>query len=227
MPFDQSVITSVVPPRVSGGQLYLAWTSSAPAGSWYQVYVGGRLTWTGQRLWTTIQAGETRVRIDIGAVSAAERFTDFSAVLDPPPDDVVRLRWTGGTFEGADLAGWKIFGETTAGGGVDYTTPLATIAAVEAGVYLDGFGLGGFGEGGFGASAGTYSWTSPAYTGGTWTFAVVPYDQAGNLGTAATVSKTLLVPPAPPARNGSGDRLTYSYNATSHVATLTWLASPG
>ncbi len=227
MPFDQSVITSVSPPQASQGQVWISWTSTAPAGSWYQLYANGRLTWTGQRTTATIQAATGRIRIDIGAVSASERYTDYSSVLAIPPKDCVTLEWTGGTFQGEDIASWKVFGEATPGGGVDYGTPLATIQAVEAGIALDGFGMGGFGEGGFGAAAGKYSWQSKPYTGGTWTFAVVSYDQAGNPGEIATISQAVLVPPAPPARNGNGERLTYGYNATTKVAVLNWLASPG
>jgi hypothetical protein len=100
------------------------------------------------------------------------------------------------------------------------------VLAYTPGIYTDGFGYGGFGEGGFGSAAGSYSWTSQSLAGGDWSFSIVPYNAAGNEGAAVVGSATISAPPNPPAMNALGKRLTVSYNATTHEATLTWLASP-
>lgn len=227
MPFDQAAVTSVENAKRRDGQIFLSWSGTLPAGGWWQVYIDRALAWTGDKPRASIQKGPGRVRVDIGAVASGERFVDFSDQLTPPPNNHATLSWTGGTFEGDDLAGWRIYGESAAGGGIDYGRPLGTVRAVEAGINLDGFGLGTFGGGGFGSAAGTFSWTSGPLTSGTWHFAVVPFDTAGNEGTPATVAQVILVPPQPPALDGSGNRLEYSYNPGTHTPTLTWLASPG
>jgi hypothetical protein len=55
----------------------------------------------------------------------------------------------------------------------------------------------------------------------------VPYDSAGNLGTAAVTGVTIVCPPLPPALQADNTRLKYTYNASNQEATLTWNASPG
>ena len=54
MSFSQSSITSVSPPVQQGAQLLLSWTSSAPPGTVYQVYLNQQLAWTGVGLSCTI-----------------------------------------------------------------------------------------------------------------------------------------------------------------------------
>ena len=137
------------------------------------------------------------------------------------------LSWLGGTFEAPDIAGFQVYGSDTAGGSIDYTAVLADITAYPSGIYTDGFGLGGFGYGGFGEAASTYTWTSGSLTSGTWSFGVLPYDSAGNLGTAATTSILIEVPPLAPAVFSDGTRLKYTYNPSNFEATLYWNASPG
>ena len=179
------------------------------------------------------------VRIDIGTVLPGEEQTDFSADLPAAPARRAELSWLGGTFEGPDIAGFRVFGsdlDTGYGGGgygagpyggIDFSTVLADITAYPSGITMDGFGFGGFGYGGFGSAASTYTWTSEPLTSGNWAYAVVPYDSAGNLGTAAVTSVTITVPPLPPALNAENLRLTYAYNASDQEVTLNWLASPG
>ena len=104
---------------------------------------------------------------------------------------------------------------------------LADITAYPSGITMDGFGFGPFGSGGFGAAASTYTWTSEPLLSGNWFYAVVPYDSAGNLGTPATTSVLITVPPAPPGLDDDNLRLTYTYDATDHEITLNWLPSPG
>jgi hypothetical protein len=239
--FTQSPITEVFPPRIERGQAFLSWSSSAPAGTWFQVYVNGALSWYGQRLWTWVPIPAGPVRIDIGAVLTgwgedpwgfdgwgvgSTELTDWSSALPAAPSRRAELAWQGGTFEGADLAGFHVYGEAAPGGGIDYTHALATITAYPAGITTDGWGLGGYGSGGWGAAAGSYSWTSGALASGTWHFAVRPFDQAGNEGTTTTTAVTITAPPREPAVMADGvTRLVYTYSASMHKATLTWLPS--
>jgi hypothetical protein len=260
MGFSQTAITSVAPPVYLGFQVSLSWTCSSPAtgygaggygeggygsdsvggGLWFQVYIDRQLAWWGQTTSARIAmptAGP--VRVDIGTVLPGEEQTDFSADLPATPADRAELSWLGGTFEGADIAGFRVFGSDAARGygiggfgtgifgDVDLGVVLADITAYPGGITTDGFGFGGFGTGSFGASAGTYTWTSEPLTRGSWSYAVIPYDAAGNLGTAAVTGVKIVCPPLPPALYPDNTRLKYSYNASLHEITLNWNASPG
>src|SRR5206468_10702187 len=105
-------------------------------------------------------------------------------------------------------------------------TALADMTAYPQGLPMDGYGLGGFGTGGFGEAAGTYTWTSGPLAAGTWSFAVKPYDTAGNLGTAQTASVAIAAPPREPGLFPDGiNRLHYRMIAGPR-AVLTWNPSP-
>jgi hypothetical protein len=243
MGFSQTTITSVTPPGYSGFQVYLSWTSSSPSDTWFQVYIQEQLAWWGQTTSCRIAmptAGP--IRVNIGTVLPGEEQTDFSADLPSTPARRAELSWLGGTFEDADIAGFQVFGSDDGigfggggygdppnggYGGIDFSIVLADITAYPSGIITDGFGFGGFGYGGFGSAASTYTWTSQPLTSGNWFYAVVPYDQAGNLGTPATASVTITVPPLPPGLNDDNRRLTYTYNASDQEVTLNWLPSPG
>lgn len=228
MPFDDSVISDISA-RPFDADLFLSWSSSAPAGTTFQVYADGVLSWHGAELSCVVPLPSHRVRVDVGAVAAGEGKTDFSAGLTPPPGtgSRARLTWTGGNYLDPDgsLRGFHIYGEATPGGGIAYGTPLGFVAAYPGGRGTDGFGMGGFGSGGFGSGSGSYSWTSDPLISGTWNFGVKPVGTAGNEGTATTASVAISVPPAPPAADANGKRLTYTY--LSGTVTLNWLASPG
>ena len=150
MSFSQSTITSVNPPVQHGTQLLLSWTSSAPGGTLYQVYLNQQLVWSGVGLSCSIPLPTAISRIDIGTVGSAESQADFAAELPPTPARQATLSWLGGTYQGADIAGFHIYGEYTPGGGIDDTTILATVPTYVAAIITDGFGYGGFGQGGFG-----------------------------------------------------------------------------
>jgi hypothetical protein len=260
MPFDQSTIASVAPPVYLGFQVSLSWTCSLPpsgygaggyggggygsgsvgGGIWFQVYLNRALTWWGQT--TNARIAMPNVgpdRVDIGTVLPGEEQTDFSADLPAVASRRAELSWLGGTFEGADIAGFRVYGSDSARGygiggfgtglfgDVDLGAVLADITAYPSGIVTDGFGFGGFGIGAMGSSASTYTWTSEPLTRGGWSYAVIPYDSAGNLGTPATTGVTIVCPPLPPALYGDNTRLKYTYNAGLKEVTLNWNASPG
>ena len=231
MSFSQDTIVEVQPPAWTGSAIHLEWTSTSPAGTVFQVYVDRGLAWHGTSRWVDLPMPTSRARIDVGTVDPSEATADFSGSLAPAPANRALLSWLGGTYQdpdgGDDILGFRVYGEPTPGGGIDRVSPRTDIVAYPGGLVNDGFGLGGFGQGSFGRAASTYSWTSPALGAGTWSFAIVPYDHAGNEGTPTTASVTISAPPAAPPPDGEGDRLTYSYDATSRQVTLAWLPSPG
>ncbi len=227
MSFSQSSITSVNPPVQNGTQLLLSWSSNAPAGTIHQVYLDQRLVWSGVGLSCSIPLPPATARIDIGTIDAASAQINAGSALPATPARCATLTWMGGTFLGTDIAGFHVYGESTPGGGIDYTHVLAIVPAYIAGIVTDGFGYGGFGQGGFGQSAGRYTWTSQPLSGGSWNWAVEPFDTAGNKGAAQTTVVTIVVPPQAPAPFANKTRLQHAYNASHKQVTLTWNASPG
>jgi hypothetical protein len=229
--FDQSTITEVFPPVVQGGQLWISWTSSSPSGTWFQVYLDRVLAWWGTATHVALTLPGGPIRVDIGTVLPGEQQTDFSALLPVAPYDRAVLSWLGGTYEDPtgndDIAGFRVYGEPSPGAGINYTTPLADVTAYINRLITDGYGQGGYGQGGYGRSAGSYSWESDPLANGLWAFAVAPYDHAGNVGTGSLAYALIQCPPAPPARNAAGVRLTYTYSPISQKISLAWLASPG
>ena len=101
MGFSQATIEAVSPPQLRGNQVYVSWSSSSPAGTWFQVYVNQRLAWSGQRCWAWVPVPAGPVRIDIGAVGPGEQDTEFLglAPLGPGAAGADRLavgeRWDG------------------------------------------------------------------------------------------------------------------------------------
>jgi len=225
--FSQSTITTVNPPVQQGTQLLLSWASSSPDGTLYQVYLDQELVWSGVSRSCSIQLPSAISRIDIGTVDSADVQSNLQPQLPLAPMRQATLTWLGGTFQGADIAGFHIYGEETPGGGIDYTTLLGTVTAYVGGIITDGFGYGGFGQGGFGQSAGLYSWTSQPLYGGTWNWGVKPFDRAGNEGSAQTAAVTIAAPPLPPSPFSNMTRLQYTYSPSTQEVTLTWCASPG
>lgn len=227
MPFDQSSITSsrATP---DAGRLWISWTSTAPPGAGFQVYVDGRLAWRGVERRCVLPAPAGRARVAIGSVGDGELGVDFSASLPtPPPARRPSLSWLGGSYldptGGDDVAGFRVYGSAAPGGPVDLSRPLAELAAYEDGVIQDGWDLGGWGEGGWGKAPTRYSWTGRPLARGVWSFEVRAFDAVGSESPAASGSLTIGGPPGPPARDAAGRRLTYSYDPGTGVATLHWL----
>ena len=227
MPFDQSAILDVVD-TLRGTDLAIAWDSTAPAGTHFQVYVDRALTWQGTARSCVVPYPGRAVRIDVGSVLATEASTDLSSELPSAPEDRVTLAWQGGTFLDSAIKGFDVYQSDAAGNPVDYTTSLATIPAYTAGVITDGWGMGGWGDGGWGRAASYYTWTSDHLTGGTWSFGVKTLDLFGNLAHTLETTAVVVAAPPPPARNAAGRRLTYTYSgASTHQVTLNWLVPNG
>lgn len=210
MPLNLSTVASVNPPQSRGIQTYLSWTPTAP-GLYWQIYVGNKLAWHGTATgaWVIVPPGSTE-RITIGSVDAADATTNFSTELPAAPDRRVQLTWQGGSVEGADLAGFQIYASTAPGGPISYATPIATVGAFPGGIDVGAaWDALGWDSSPWDASQGTYSWTSDDLASGVWSFAVVPYDLAGNEGTAQTTTATIAAPPSPPPLFSDGTRLHY------------------
>jgi hypothetical protein len=223
MPFSEAGIT-LNAPIARGAELFISWTSTLPAGTIYQCYIDQVLVYANTNLSTVIPLPGDTIQIDVGSVGPTEKNTNFSDLLTSPPPKAL-LTWLGGTFESQSIAGFFVFMSDSAGGAIDFTTPVANIPAYT-GIPTDGFGLGGFGQGGFGEAAASYSFESGVLASGVWGFAVSAYDMAGNIGTTTTASVTINAPPLPPAPNSLNQRLTFVFDATTEEATLNWLPSP-
>ncbi len=238
MGFSQSgiAVQSVQP---AGPELFVRWTSSAPEGTYFQVYVDGQLNWSGtsRRCYVPFPAGAfgRNLWVDVGMVDAAEARVDFSSELASSTNGgggIVRISWLGGTYldpSGAgDVEGFHLYRGPTAGAAVDFTTVIDTVPAYAGGPITDGFGMGGFNLGGFGQAATFYSWSTVGLSSGLWQFAVVPFDHEGNdRGSGQTVSVTISAAPSPPGRLPDGSQLDYTYSGPpSGQVTLTWAASP-
>lgn len=220
MSFDQSAIVAVRA-NAADAELAVSWDATAAPGTMYQVYLDGRLAWHGTATRCVVPhapqpAGRfggyalRKLRVDVGAVDVGEAAVDFSASLPSPPGGGSRalLRWQGGSFLG-DVALFHVYAGRSPGGAVDYSAPVAVVAAYPQGQVHDGFGVGPYGAGVFGKAAGLYSWLSPALANGTWNFAVAPVGSTGVEGTPQTTSQVIAGPPAPVPRDAAGRRVTY------------------
>jgi hypothetical protein len=227
MSFDQTDISDLQV-VIRGVELLISWTSSAPAGSWYQVYLAAVHVATTQATAIIVPTPQRPVAVQVGVVGSADRNTDFSSSLPTVSgaEGSALLEWLGGHWEADDLAGFNIYASPSAGAAISYTTPVAYVPAFPAGI-LDGAGMGPAGQGGAGHAAVAYAWESGRLGTGSWSFAVAAVDAAGNVDPSPpTTTQAILAAPRPPAPNATGDRLTIAVNPSTRVPTLTWLPSP-
>jgi len=233
MPFDQSSLTFVSRPQYMQSGVRLSWRSNAPRGTPFQIYADGKLIWHGVSRWVELPLPPpgTNQHFEIGAVDFGEEQADFSATLVSLAPRRAKLSWLGGTYLDAtgndDIIGFRVYGEATPGGGIDYSRRFVEVPAYFNGVITDGWGEGGWGQGGWGKSASSYSWTSGILPAGQWSFAVRPVDSAGNEGTAMVSVLSINAPPLPPPRYSDGERVHYDWDGLTRQVTLTWMASPG
>jgi hypothetical protein len=237
MAFSQSLIADVRVLR-DDAELYVAWTSPAPPGTVFQVYVDRRLAWSGRCRFCNVplpfNAVGRNVWIEVGTVDPGDATTDYSASLSGPggTGNRAQLTWLGGTYLDPtghdDIQGFFIYQSAAPGAAIDFSTVVGIVPAYPGGAITDGFGMGGFGLGGFGRAATLYQWQSGPLASGTWQFVVEPYDHAGNSqASPQPVSVVISTAPRPPALDANGDRLTYTYSGSAaRLATLGWQASP-
>lgn len=237
MAFSQTGISDV---RVmaNGPDLFVSWSAASPAGTTFQVYVDRRLAWSGTswRCHVPIPAGGLGRNIwaEVGTVGADEPTRGYSASLVAPGgrSERARLAWSGGTYLDPtgrdDIQGFRIYRGAAPGAPVDPTSAVDTVVAYPGGWINDGFGKAGFGEGGFGRAATLYGWQGGPLSSGTWQFAVVPFDKAGNdRGVGQAVGVTINAAPRPPAMAVDGTRLALTYaGPANRLLSLNWLPSP-
>lgn len=213
MAFTTTTITSIAPAvRMPGNLAYVAWTSTAAAGTFFQAYVDGNLIYFGQALSCLIPWPATGTsRIVIGSVASIDDPSiPQASALPTMPDRRVTLTWQGGTVEGSAIAGFHVYMGTTPGGAVSYTAPVATIGAFPGGVDPGSmWDVPPWDSSPWDASENSYSWTSDTLDSGVWSFAVAPYDTAGNEGTPQTTTATIAAPPTAPGLFSDGTRLHY------------------
>lgn len=231
MAFSQATIESVRTVQ-EDADLLVSWESSSPPGTVFQVYLSGVLVWHGTARFVRVpypfDGGTGAIRGEVGTVDPDEAAVDMSGSLPALGySNRAKLTWYGGTYQGVDLMGFRVYRGVLAGDPVSYVDPVGSVTAYPQDRIFDGAGIGPAGFGGAGQAATTYSWTSPLLGPGTWNFGVKPVDTEGNEGTAVEIAFVSTAPPLAPARNADGQRLTVSaYNSTTRVATLSWLASP-
>ncbi len=237
MAFSQSGIADV---RVmaDGPDLFVTWSATSPARSTFQVYVDRRLAWAGtaRRCHVPIPAGDPgrNIWVEVGTVGPDEPTVDHSSSLIAPGgrSERAQISWSGGNYldptGGDDLQGFRVFQGPAPGSPVVANAPVATVAAYPGGWINDGMGKGGFGGGGFGRAATSYTWRSGPLASGTWQFAVVPFDKAGNTrGPGQVASVTINAAPLPPAAGPGGARLSAAYaGPPDRQLVLHWLPSP-
>ncbi len=210
-----------------GVSLVVEWESADPPGTVFQVYRAGKLEWAGagnRAVLPLYPAGP----VEVGRVGSGESQGSHVADLPVTPLGCARLSWMGGTYLGADIAGYNVYREDEPGDGVNYASRIAYVPAYGASVVTAGYGDGGYGDGGYGDSSASYAWTSARLpSSGNWAFGVKPVDTAGNEGAEDEVIVTIEIPPGPPASDADGVRLHASYNPLTGDTTLSWLPSPG
>lgn len=211
--FDQSPIVDLRVFR-EPGSLHIKWDSTAPAGSWYQIYINGRLVWDGpKRKYVDIpfksRAGHT-VYVSVGVVGDTDRHSDFGHTIDDVPSNRVQLSWQGGTALDPSIKGFNIYMSTESGGPYSLQNRVGNVKVV---------------TGPDVASLMPYSWTSGPLRSGTWQFAVAAYDSAGNEDSdPPTWDQAVSVPPPEVApRAADGKRLWVdSYDQSTNTYTLGW-----
>jgi hypothetical protein len=227
MAFDQSTITHVNPPVRQGAEWKISWVSTSAPGTWWQIYINRVLAWSGQTTRVTLPVA-VNAHVDIGAVANGEEYTDLSGELPAAPAGRrAQLTWTGSDYQSGTLAGFYVYSGDSPGAAADTSKPVGDITAHPGNINVSGYGYGPYGQTPYGYGSGTYSWISEQLANGTWNFAIVPYDSAGNAGTSSPVSVTINAPPQEVPPFADGLRLHYTFSSSANTVTLTWNASPG
>lgn len=223
MSFDDSSISDLRIKRLIGG-IVLAWNSSEPDGTFFQVYIDGLMIASTMKRSIMLPHGTPgRSRfIQVGKVDPSEANQITGSLPSAPTSgDRPRITWSGGTYLSESIESFCIYRSSTPGGSVSYSNPIGIVPAYPNGIIEDGAGVGRAGQGGAGRSESIYSIRVAPLPTGTWRFGIKPRDSAGNLGTAIEMNVSSLAFPTPP-KMINGSRLNYTYNSGTRVATITW-----
>ena len=229
MAFSQATMTGEPSLRASGLDLLVSWVSTSPPGTLFQLYLNAKLAWHGTDRSVLLPYPSGRTRIDVGTVAAGEGAVDFSASLPTTyPPDRVNLTWTGGGVRGGRPRG--VPNLRTARGRRRGQLRLAAGGHTGHGggrrpqrVRPRGLRPGRVRDGG----AELLLDLRPAarrlldVRGRALRRRGEPERQP------RARQRDGRRAPRPPAADSSGRRLTYSYNPSTRVPTLNWLASPG
>lgn len=166
----------------------------------HQLYVGRRLIGatthvTDREVRGNIPLISRRAPLTVVSVDPLDRLTDFGALLPSWPTDEYTLEWSGAGLA-SDTARFRITGSTAPGQPVDHDHVLGSVRFYGAGAYLFELPL--------------------IVECGTWEFGVTPIDNAtpdGNVGTPATVTVSVLVPPDDVVADTDGNRFTATTEA--------------
>jgi hypothetical protein len=234
MAFYQTNISNVSV-ALNGTELDVAW--KAIGGNYFQVYIDRRLAWSGMQQFCSIpipgDAAGRNIWIEVGTVTNGDMTQDYSASLSGVvgSGDRARLTWYGGSYldpsGNDDVQGYQIHTSKVSGEAVDYNGQICSVPAYPSRILTDGYGMGEFGRGGFGRAASYYEWRSGPLSSGSYEFAVIPYDRAGNSqDSPRSATVTVETAPLPPRDDENESRLTYSYSGrVARIATIQWLAS--
>lgn len=220
MAYSDTTISSVTATD-DDGELLVRWSSTLAEGAVFQVYLDRRLAWSGTARLAVVPSPRGPARIDVGSVGATEGGADLSASLSGGGGTGrrARLEWVGGSYLSPTIESFLVYRGASPGVAATIVgTPEAVVPAYPRGVRITP-GVSGYGT--TANPATQYRWTGETLPNGTWHFAVVPVDTAGNRGPAATVSIAISAPPGPPTN------VTLAYDPATGVPTLSWTASGG
>ncbi len=153
----------------------------------------------GQLIVDAVPAPLTLIRVD-----AANRTTDFGALLPAVPWNRYRLNWSVESYPG-DTAHFDILASPAAGEAVDETEPVARVPFRGDGDYSHSL--------------------NPFPTAGDWDFRIVPRDNAlplGNAGTPTDITITAETPPPDLAIDSDGNRFTLTVDDGELVAAFSY-----
>lgn len=205
------------------GDFRVSWESSDPPGTWFQVYLNGRLAWSGSEQVADVASPIVgrRIALDVLAVDRQDAAKDLSSYLATRLD-CAYLQWADvGDADRYDIYCGTAPGDTTP----DYTTPVGSVPARPFGMVLGGWGVGTWGGGFWGTGSTLYRWSSAPLAGGDWTFGVKAVDAAGISGPAVEETVTITAPPSAPPVSAAGLFLTGVYDALTATLVLTWQPS--
>lgn len=188
--------------------VYVDFVSDEDGGWHWQLYAGRTMIGVTQssasrQVVGQLIADEAPATLTLVRVDAANRTTDYGALLPEVPWHRYRLNWTATSYP-ADTSHFDILASPSAGEAVD-SEPVARVPF---------------------RGNGDYSFSpSPFPSAGDWAFRIVPRDNAlplGNAGTATDVTITAALPPADLPLDSDGNRFTLTVDAGDLIAAFAY-----